>query len=195
VGGTEVFRSPQADPWWRAAGPTLQRTQELPDGFVDGWTFATPVADMTVYLRWLTARVEDLGGTLTRLNLSSLPTGADVVVNCSGLGSRLLGSDRTVVPVRGQVVYVEQTGLDPLPGGRRRHPASGHGSRAWPARSARAAAQGGPAAGASRGPRGADRRRRALLRPRRRGGHAQLGRRRRRRRAGLTLQLIDQFYG
>ena len=35
-----------------------------------------------------------------------------MVVNCSGLGARLLGADRTVVPVRGQVVYVEQFGLD-----------------------------------------------------------------------------------
>jgi D-amino-acid oxidase len=112
VGGTEVFRGPQADPWWRAAVPALERTRNLPHGFVDGWTFATPVAEMPVYLRWLAGRVEDLGGTITRLNLSALPTGADVVVNCSGLGARLLGSDRTVVPVRGQVLYVEQTGLD-----------------------------------------------------------------------------------
>jgi len=50
---------------------------------------------------------------VTRLNLSRLPTGGDVVVvNCSGLGARLLGGDRSVVPVRGQVVYVEQVGLD-----------------------------------------------------------------------------------
>ena len=33
------------------------------------------------------------------------------MVNCSGLGARLLADDRTVVPVRGQVVCVEQTGL------------------------------------------------------------------------------------
>ena len=53
-----------------------------------------------------------LGGTLTRLNLRALPAGADLVVNCSGLGARLLGEDRSVVPVRGQVVYVEQVGVD-----------------------------------------------------------------------------------
>ncbi len=32
-------------------------------------------------------------------------------MNCSGLGARLLAADRSVVPVRGQVVCVEQTGL------------------------------------------------------------------------------------
>lgn len=110
--GTEVFVRPQPEPWWRSAVPSLDRETALPAGFADGWTFVTPVVDMTIYLPWLAGRVADLGGTLTRLNLRALPTGADLVVNCSGLGSRLLAGDRTVVPVRGQVVVVEQIGLD-----------------------------------------------------------------------------------
>src|SRR5215212_9555858 len=89
--GTEVFTKPEPDPWWAGA---------------------TPVVEMPVYLPWLAERMSALGGTLTRMNLSSLPDGADLVVNCSGLGARLLGADRSVVPVRGQVVYVEQVGLD-----------------------------------------------------------------------------------
>ena len=112
VTGTEVFTDRQPDPWWRAAVPSLDRETALPDGYADGWTFVTPVVEMPVYLRWLQARVEELGGTVTRMNLSGLPTGADIVVNCAGLGARLLGADRSVVPVRGQVVYVEQVGLD-----------------------------------------------------------------------------------
>ncbi|WP_340538024.1 FAD-dependent oxidoreductase [Nocardioides sp. GXZ039] len=71
-----------------------------------------PVLDVPTYLRWLTARVEALGGTVTRMNLSGLPSPGDeadeVVVNCSGLGARLLGSDPTVTPVAGQIVLVEQ---------------------------------------------------------------------------------------
>ncbi len=67
---------------------------------------------MAVYLGWLIGRVAALGGTLTRLNLAALPIGADVVVNCAGLGARLLGSDPSVTPVRGQVVCVEQVGLE-----------------------------------------------------------------------------------
>lgn len=112
VEGTEVFTRRQGEPWWRAAVPGLDRETSLPAGYVDGWTFTTPVVEMPVYLRWLTRRIEELGGTVTRLNLRALPEGADLVVNCSGLGSRLLGSDRTVVPVRGQVLYLEQVGLD-----------------------------------------------------------------------------------
>ncbi|MGH3336808.1 MAG: FAD-dependent oxidoreductase [Nocardioides sp.] len=110
--GTEVFAKTQPDPWWAGAVPGLDRETSLPDGFVDGWTFATPVVEMPEYLPWLADRVAGLGGTLTRMNLRALPEGADLVVNCSGLGARLLGADRSVVPVRGQVVYVEQVGLD-----------------------------------------------------------------------------------
>jgi D-amino-acid oxidase len=108
VPGTELLRERRPDPWWRSAVPDLAHEREVPPGFVDGWSFRTPVVEMPVYLDWLAARVAELGGTVTRLNLRALPEGPDVVVNCSGLGARLLGADRTVVPVRGQVVYVAQ---------------------------------------------------------------------------------------
>lgn len=114
--GTEVHTGRAEDPWWRDAVPSLDRETALPPGYVDGWTFTAPVIEMPVYLDWLVARLEQLGGTLTRLNLSALPPtgdgGADVVVNCAGLGARLFGADLSVEPVRGQVVVVEQFGLD-----------------------------------------------------------------------------------
>ena len=112
LAGTEVFGSRQPEPWWRPAVPSLDRETALPPGYADGWTFVTPVVEMPVYLAWLAGRVAELGGTITRMNLRALPPGAELVVNCSGLGARLLGADRTVVPVRGQVLYVEQVGLD-----------------------------------------------------------------------------------
>ncbi|MBC2934095.1 FAD-dependent oxidoreductase [Nocardioides sp. zg-1228] len=110
--GTEVLRSPQPDPWWRSAVPSLDRETALPPGYDDGWTFVAPVIDMPVHLRWLVARIEELGGTLTRMNLSTLPDDGSLVVNATGLGARHFGADPTVTPVRGQVVVVEQVGLD-----------------------------------------------------------------------------------
>lgn len=110
--GTEVFTRPEPDPFWRSAVPGLDRETALPKGYADGWTFAAPVVEMPGYLPWLAARVGELGGTITRLNLRVLPRGVDLVVNCAGLGARLLGADHGVVPVRGQVVHVEQFGLD-----------------------------------------------------------------------------------
>lgn len=111
--GTELLRRRGPDPWWRSAVPVLDRETALPSGYESGWTFEAPVIDMPVYLRWLVARVESLGGTITRMNLSALP-GDDglLVVNATGLGARHFAADPTVRPVRGQVVVLEQVGLD-----------------------------------------------------------------------------------
>lgn len=112
VPGTEVFRQPTADPWWRDAVPRLERVRSLPDGFRDGWELTAPVVEMGVYLPWLQQRLEDLGGTVTRMALNALPDGRTLVVNACGLAGRSLAEDSALVPVRGQVVYVEQFGLD-----------------------------------------------------------------------------------
>ncbi len=113
VPGTEVLRAPAAaPPWWAAAVPGLAAATALPPGYAAGWSFTAPVVEMPVYLDWLADRVEQLGGTITRLNLASLPAGGNLVVNCAGMGSRLLAADLTVTPVRGQVVHLEQVGLD-----------------------------------------------------------------------------------
>ena len=109
--GVEVFATRQDDPWWRSAVPHLDHVAP-PAGYGDAWRFVAPVVEMPVYLAWLAARVEELGGTITRLNLAALPVGPDVVVNAAGIGARLLASDLSVEPVRGQVVYVSQVGLE-----------------------------------------------------------------------------------
>ncbi|QBR91709.1 FAD-dependent oxidoreductase [Nocardioides euryhalodurans] len=110
--GIEVFTEAQPDPWWAAAVPDLRRRPRLPDGYVDGWSFLAPVVEMPVYLTWLRDRVLAGGGSVTRLALAALPSGGDLVVNCSGLGARHLAGDPTVLPVRGQVAIVEQPGID-----------------------------------------------------------------------------------
>lgn len=112
VEGTELHRSRTADPWWSAAVPGLTRVRAMPAPYVDGWSFRAPVVEMPVYLRWLADQVVEAGGTITRMALGGLPDQAEVVVNASGLGARLIGSDPAVLPVRGQVVHVEQFGLD-----------------------------------------------------------------------------------
>jgi D-amino-acid oxidase len=114
LAGTEVLHEPTADPWWRAAVPHLERVDGLPDGYRDGWSFAAPVIEMPLYLAWLRERLEALGGTVTRLALSALPDGVGdaTVVNACGLAARSLAEDPSLTPVRGQVVYVEQFGLD-----------------------------------------------------------------------------------
>jgi D-amino-acid oxidase len=108
--GTELHRRPRPDPSWVGAVSGFERISPRAP-YADAWSFHTPVIDMPRYLAWLTERVLDAGGTLTRVALAHLPE-APLVVNCSGLGSRALADDTTTRPVRGQVVVVEQFGLD-----------------------------------------------------------------------------------
>lgn len=109
--GREFLVERAPDPRWADVLPDLTRVASPPTGFVDGWSFTSPVIEMPAYLPALVKRLEEAGGTLTRAALSALPTSADLVVNCAGLGARLTASDPTVTPVRGQVMTVEQCGL------------------------------------------------------------------------------------
>jgi D-amino-acid oxidase len=105
--GTELAGESAEDPWWRDAVPSFVRT---PDGF----HFEAPVADMSVHLPWLVARLRALGGALAPGTVGGLDEAlgqAPLVVNCTGLGAREVAGDRALVPVRGQVVYVEQAGI------------------------------------------------------------------------------------
>lgn len=110
--GTELLRDPAPDPWW-SGDLALQRlsSAERPVGYADGWRFPSPVVDMPRHLDWLVRRLHRAGGTLTRLSLCALPQ-APLVVNCTGIAARALAHDSAVNPVRGQVVLLEQVGLD-----------------------------------------------------------------------------------
>ncbi len=111
--GVELLRGPVGDPWWRNAVPKLARLgpTDTPAGYAGGWRLTAPVADMAQYLPWLVARLEAAGGTVTRQWLSGLPD-SGVVVHCAGLAGRALAGDRGLYPVRGQVVLVDQVGIE-----------------------------------------------------------------------------------
>lgn len=124
-----LYRESPGEPGWTAAVGTVReaRSHELPPGYSYGLRYAVPMAEMPRYLPWLEARVRALGGHVTRRRLRSLGEvgeGADVVVNCAGLGAGELVDDASVYPVRGQVVRVSNPGLtmsvrdEEHPGGR-----------------------------------------------------------------------------
>ena len=111
-----LFRQPPGEQAWAAAvgGVRPAEADDLPPGYRHGLRFAVPLAEMPRYLPWLVARARSLGGEFTQRLVQSLPEvgdGADVVVNCSGLGARELVGDTSVYPVRGQVVRVRNPGL------------------------------------------------------------------------------------
>lgn len=99
-----------------AAVPSLDRVsaERLLPGYVDGYELTVPVVDMAVHLAWLLERLRALGVPVRQERLAQLTeafAGVDAVVNCTGLGARELADDRTLTPVRGQVLVVEQFGL------------------------------------------------------------------------------------
>ncbi|MFI1467315.1 FAD-dependent oxidoreductase [Streptomyces wuyuanensis] len=104
-------------PW---AGELAGRVRELapgerPPGVASGLCARLPLIDMPAHLGWLRARFEAAGGTVELRTVHSLdePAGrAPVVVNCTGLGARDLVPDPGLVPVRGQLVLVENPGID-----------------------------------------------------------------------------------
>jgi len=111
VMGTELLKQRCADPYWATAVRGFMRVDSPPAPYLDGWAFEAPVIEMPVYLVWLRSRLESAGGTVTRMALPTLPDAAELVINCAGLGARRLARDVSVVPVRGQVLYLAQLGL------------------------------------------------------------------------------------
>lgn len=115
--GSELFREPVGDPWWRAAAPDFRHAtaDELPHGFAAGYIFSAPVIEMPIYLGYLVERFLRLGGQIEQRTLSTIDQAlavAELVINCAGLGARELVGDHTLVPIRGQVVRVAQAGVE-----------------------------------------------------------------------------------
>ncbi|TWS23325.1 FAD-dependent oxidoreductase [Tsukamurella sputi] len=110
--GTEIFRESVPEPWWTSAVPAVERVLGPRPGYAEGWSFVSPVIEMPLYLPWLAARVRELGGTVEQRTVASLDELDGTVVNATGLGAREFVGDTTMEPVRGQVVYLEQVGVD-----------------------------------------------------------------------------------
>ncbi|MFI9051454.1 FAD-dependent oxidoreductase [Streptomyces sp. NPDC053427] len=120
VTGTMTDAAPERDDdlaAWYDAVPGLRRARpdELPAGCPAGWRARTPLVDMPAHLSYLERRLTHAGGTVERRSLASLEAAgqeAAVVVNCSGLGARELVPDREVHPVQGQLVIMENPGIE-----------------------------------------------------------------------------------
>jgi D-amino-acid oxidase len=95
----------------RLAG--LRRATAREYGAGTGVRMRLPLIDMSMYLPWLRERLLRAGGTVEERTVADLAQAeAPVVVNCTGLGARELAADPSVRPVRGQLVVVENPGVD-----------------------------------------------------------------------------------
>ncbi|MBT2392432.1 FAD-binding oxidoreductase [Streptomyces sp. ISL-1] len=103
-------------PWATQVGGLREaEADELPDGYAGGPWARIPLIDMPVHRGWLRRRFEAAGGTVELRTVNSFAQAAKrarVVVNCTGLGARELALDDQLRPVRGQLVLVENPGIE-----------------------------------------------------------------------------------
>jgi D-amino-acid oxidase len=114
---TEIFAEPQPDPWWQSAVPlAVERpaADELPPGYVDAYRFRGLLIETDVYMPFLLDSFRALDGQIEQREVNDMGEtldAADIVVNCTGLGSRDLLGDQELYPVRGQMLRVRPAGL------------------------------------------------------------------------------------
>lgn len=115
--GMEASWEPVPPPAWARALPGFRvgEPAELPEGFRSGWWYTVPVIDMPRYLGYLEVRLRQAGAVIEHRTIDSLSAAtelAPVVVNCTGVWARELASDPAIYPTRGQVVVVDNPGID-----------------------------------------------------------------------------------
>ncbi|KAG5857252.1 hypothetical protein ANANG_G00017430 [Anguilla anguilla] len=113
--GWQIFREVPSErrPFWAddVLGFRFMTDAEL-KGFPQykfGQAFTTVKCECPIYLPWLEKRFKRARGLLKKGRVSDLQElchNYDIVVNCSGLGARVLAGDSGVHPVRGQILRV-----------------------------------------------------------------------------------------
>jgi len=90
---------------------------QVPKEFEGAWKFESPIVNMDVYMPWLEKQARTLGVEILsprtvgpRLIDAALDAyrhfAAEVLINCTGLGSRELCNDKSVIPGRGATLRV-----------------------------------------------------------------------------------------
>lgn len=101
--------------WFHLLGQEHDYHERLPPGYLHGWKYSVPIIDMPQYLRWLESEVLNYGGIFKQrkiFDFEELSDDFDVIVNCTGLGARELCDDPKLYPVKGQLVIVENPGIE-----------------------------------------------------------------------------------
>ncbi|WP_372369716.1 FAD-dependent oxidoreductase [Candidatus Uabimicrobium sp. HlEnr_7] len=110
VPGYDLFGEKMPKQWWQHFVKNFRKldAHEIPEGYADGFSFSTPIIDMRYYMPWLEKRFLACGGKKITQKIHDIANvEADIIVNCTGLGSRELVNDEEVYPLKGQIVKVD----------------------------------------------------------------------------------------
>lgn len=87
-----------------------EELNRFPAAVKSAHSFSTVCIESTKYIPWLMKEFTKLGGRLVNKNVNrilELFHKHDIIVNCAGLGAKLLADDDKVFPIRGQVALVK----------------------------------------------------------------------------------------
>jgi len=114
----KIFDHDAEEPFWKGAVRSFRnaRSDELPSGYVCGFVAEVPRIETPVYMRYLMKRFIEFGGEIEVLendlsDINEVSGENNLIVNCSGLGSRQLCTDENSFPIRGQLVRTTNPGL------------------------------------------------------------------------------------
>lgn len=113
--GLDASDVPMTPPDWMREEPSFQVEPNPPAGFACAFRYTNPLVDMHRYLAYLERRLVAAGASIEVRRIRSLGDLAgesQVVVNCTGLAARELVGDTALSPTRGQLVIVENPGVD-----------------------------------------------------------------------------------
>ncbi|KAI7160241.1 hypothetical protein KC349_g3652 [Hortaea werneckii] len=105
--------------WYRSIYPDMKliHPEELDPDVSLGLSYRGLVVDPNVFLPWAFTTLQNMGVDFVRQEVIDFRhakeiTGAEILVNASGLGARRLGPDPNVHGVRGQTIFVNCTTND-----------------------------------------------------------------------------------
>jgi len=106
----QLTPEPQPLPYMANAGDvTIAPADRFPAPW-SGYSVAVPRIDVPVYMPWLVAQVQKMGGRIQPYivqRFGEISAEYPVMINCTGLGARLLTGD-DLYPIRGQVISVQK---------------------------------------------------------------------------------------
>jgi D-amino-acid oxidase len=102
--GYEIDES-TTTPWWGVGLPEIEHVTAPVTGAPRAWKFLAPRVEPAVFLPWLESHLYASIIQREVSDLHALP--GDVIVNCTGLGARMLANDTQLEPLLGQIAVAQ----------------------------------------------------------------------------------------
>lgn len=111
---TKLLLQNEEEAWWKTAIPKecIRRAlpSELSANSTCGYVVQAPLIETPLYLKYLLDTFQDLDGKVIMRKIDAIETltkEKEVIINCTGLGSRELFNDQSMYAIQGQIVQLQ----------------------------------------------------------------------------------------